>query len=341
MASIKDLAQAAGVSQMTVYRALHNYPDINPETKKRILELAKKKKYRPNLLAKGLIKGKTETIGLIIPAIDNPFIASLIYVIDHTLAERGYSLLLAISHNDEEQQRRNIYELRSRMVDGLIIIPLHQRFPRKEIRELINETFPTVVMGSISNIPVSYVTADLEQGGFDAVKYLLEMGHRRIAHICLPTESKPDGRLIGYRKALKSFRVKYQEKYVIKCDNTTTAGFKVVERILKCRPRPTAIFVYNDNVAIGVLNGLMRAGIKVPEEMSVIGFDDVEMGNLLAVPLTTVRQFIKEEATEMVNILLGQIKDKALRKKPVQKVFQTELIIRGSTAEPGITQKGG
>jgi LacI family transcriptional regulator len=358
--SLKDLAREAGVSVMTVYRALNDYPDIQAETKRRILNIARQRRYRPNLLAKGLIKGETNTIGLIVPAINNPYITSHIYFIDKLLAESNRSLLLEISHNDPEHQSKNIMEVCSRMVDGLIIIPIHNVIPYQEISDLAEENFPLVILSQKAPPGVSYVTVDLEQGAYDAVKYLIELGHRRIVHISLPriehtatktdfVKPEQDGRLIGYMKALRTYGIDFIEDYVIDCENTIEAGYRMVSELLKVRPRPTAVFLYNDNVAIGLLNGLLQAGINVPQDMSVIGFDDVELSRLLPVPLTTMGQFIELEATELVNLVLEQIMEPQSQRKPRYKLIPTELIARASTGPPpqvslfqnnGVREKG-
>ncbi|MBW1972210.1 MAG: LacI family transcriptional regulator [Deltaproteobacteria bacterium] len=330
--TIKDIAKIAGVSHTTVYRALNNKPRISKETRKRILGIANRLKYQPNVLARGLIIKKTKTLGLIITTIRNPFYSELAQVIEETARNLGYSLILGCTNYDLNIEREHINILKGKGVDGIIFTSAHVKDPNLE--ELKKEEFPFVLLNrrctgcsELSKIP--QVLIDNEMGGFLAVEHLIRIGHTRIGIIAGSEESSVTlERIEGAKKAFKHYGLFFDDSLITKGNFLMPSGKIGLKDLMDSSSPPTAIFALNDYMAIGVMEEAHNLGLRVPEDLAVVGFNNIEFASFYNVSLTTIGQKKKEMGEEATKILVNMVEGKT--EKSGIKKFTPNLIIRNS-----------
>jgi DNA-binding LacI/PurR family transcriptional regulator len=331
--SIKDIARLAGVSHCTVSRALHNSPLINANTKERIREIARKTGYVPNEVARSLVQRSTRTVGVVVTTIADPFIGEVVEGIERTANEHGYSVILANSHAEPDLEMKVVDGFSQRRVDGIIVAA--SRVGALHGKRLAGTQVPIVLINNqhrgtfAHSVGIDNVTASAELVG-----HLLDLGHRRIAYIGdrLGLESDAE-RFSGYRVRYKEARIPIDEKLVLRGDGKAEEGERVAGRLLDMREPPTAIFCYNDMTALGALRAAADRGLRVPQDVSIAGFDDLFVASYTSPPLTTVRQPKQQMGQRAMSILFellhGGEADSSL-------LLPGELIIRGSTASPGI-----
>jgi LacI family transcriptional regulator len=328
--TIKDVAIKAGVSITTVSHVVNKTRFVSKELCDRVFAAMEELNYHPNTLARSLRMGETKTIGLIIPDNSNPFFAELARIIEDIGFENGYSVILCNSDDILEKESAYINMLIAKQIDGVIFIATGSNPGR--LTELIKRNIPVVVIDrNISNAAVDVVLVDNEKGGFDAVNYLLGLGHKRIACITGPSKLTPSiGRVKGYRKALKQAGIPVREYYIVSGDFRPLSGETATIYLLKLPEPPTAIFVCNDLMALGALRALRNAGLSVPKDISILGFDDIDLADEITPPLTTVAQPIAELATSAVEILIFRIQESMPRSDRQRKVLNGWLVIRES-----------
>lgn len=328
--TIRDVAAAAGFSVNTVSRALNDKPDVSPATKSRVLEAAHRLGYRPNKLARGLRSNKTQTIGVIVADIANPFFGAVVKGVEQAARERNWSLILGNADENYEREKEAIQVMLAEQVDGLLITPCQKE--RKTIENLKCTGLPFVLLGRrFDDLATDYVVPDEVQGGFLATKHLLEMGHTRIAMINAPLYiSSAQKRLEGYKKALNQYGVKVDESLITSQALTVEEGYRVAKSILRSSHRPTAVFAYSDFVAFGVMKAIREAGLRIPEDIAVVGFDDVEFSSCLEVPLTTIESPKERMGREATKVLLEKIENKTHDSRREIKL-EVKLIVRQST----------
>jgi LacI family transcriptional regulator len=327
--TIKDIAKKADVSANTVSRALNDRGEISEETKQKVLRIAKELGYIPNSLARGLVSRRTKTIGVTVGDNRNPYFAGIVKAIEDAARERGYNIILCNTDEDYDKEKEIIRLLREKMVDGLLITPVDRK--GEDIRELRRINFPFVLISRyIDGLKTDYVVNDNVTGAYLAVKCLIEKGHRRIGHIAGPSPiSAGTDRFKGYEKALDESGIEYDESLVIWNNVKIEDGQRSMEELLKMDDRPTAAFTFSDYVALGALRAIHDAKLKIPDDIALVGYDDVEFSPFLEVPLTTVHQprvRIGEMATE---ILIDKIEGKSSGGTH-QVILQPELVIRSS-----------
>lgn len=310
--TMAELAEKCGYSKATVSRALANDPRVKPETKALILEMAKKYNYQPHAVASNLARRRTKTIGLMFPkaprTIADPFFLEYLHGVSETLFEEGYSLL--IPQVRQQRVTETIGQLIAhRRVDGVILT--EPRLEDERIALLQKNNVPFVFLGSTVNTDVSWVDGDNRGGIAQGVRKLGALGHKRIATITgeagLVSTQK---RYLGYQDGLKDLSLEFDQDLVWSGDFTRQAGYTAVVNNLK-RIRAgdvTAILACNDLMAIGAIQALKEARIKIPEQVSVMGFDGIEVGKYLSPPLTTVQQPVYRLGQEVAKVLLGQIR---------------------------------
>ncbi len=331
--TIRDVAVAAGFSVNTVSRALNEKPDVSEKTRRAILEAAKKMGYRPNRLARGLRSNKTQTIGVIVADIANPFFGAVVKGIEQAASKQGLSIILANSDETCKREAKAIQVMLSEKVDGILITPCQKE--RKTIIDLKQSGLPFVLLGRcFDDLSIDYVIPNDMYGGFLATKHLLEIGHTRIAIVNAPLYiSSAKHRLKGYKKALSQYGVKVDESLITSQALTVKEGYRVARSILRQAHRPTAIFAYSDFVAFGVMKAIREAGLRVPEDIAVVGFDDVEFSSCLEVSLTTVVSPKERMGREGLKILVAKLKDGHQKsKKAVKLKLGVELAVRQSSA---------
>jgi LacI family repressor for deo operon, udp, cdd, tsx, nupC, and nupG len=334
MVRLKDVAQRAGVSVMTVSKALRNATDISTATRARIRQLADQMGYVPDSTAQGLRTRRTKLFGLVISAATNPIYARVVMAIEERAHELGYQIILAHSLNNTEREDVIVRRLLSRRVDGLFIAPVYRLAPTALIYdELLRRGTPTVLLGHRAPFCSQFLNVETDDlmASSAATKYLLELGHRQIAFLAGPPAS-PSAleQFEGYKQALREARIELDDRLVFAAGTTIEEGEKTALQMLNESPKVTAIQAVSDLIAIGAANIFLNQGVKIPQALSIVGFGNVLTSEHFRVPLTTVRQpkfRLGTAAVEsMVQLLRGQ--------RPETKRLPAELIIRQSTAPP-------
>jgi len=334
--TIKDIARAAGVSHPTVSRALRDHPAIAPETVARIKRIAEDMGYTPSALARGLKTNRSQALGVIVSRIDDPFFSEVLQGIEDVLRGEGYSLFLAASNRDPEREQAIIQAMGERRVDGVIVCSPHVSLEHG--RQLKRFGVPIVVVNNEAAEEYRYsIYHDDYYGSQEVTRHLIHLGHRRIAYLGNAASSRTtQDRLAGFRKAMNEAGLPIPEEYIFQAPNSTPDGGMIgAHYFLNLPIRPTGIVCFNDVIAIGVLRGLQEAGLRVPDDCSVAGFDNIAFSELVTPPLTTFHQpkyQLGQSAAHMMMQLLDA--DAEAPESPRILVLRGELLPRASTAPP-------
>ncbi len=330
--NIKDIAKIANVSHTTVSRALNDKSRIRKETKEKILSIARELGYRPNFIAKSLVLRRTKTLGLVITNIANPFYTELAQGIEKTATRFGYNIILCSTQSDISTEKQHIEMLRSKGVDGIIFSSAHMEDPN--IVALAEEEFPIALVNRRTYHPVvkekvDYVGVDNILGGFLAVEHLIRLGHKRIGMIGGSAESSVGiERIEGGKKALQTYGLEQKSEYLLEGNFLKRSGYEKGKQFLKMVEIPTAIFVANDYMALGVYQALLEEGVRIPEDIALIGFNDIEFSSIQGIELTTIGQKKFEMGAVVVEMLVERI-EKGNGRGPAKEVLlMPELIIR-------------
>jgi LacI family transcriptional regulator len=329
MATLSEVAEQAGVSPTLVSRYLNNRIELPAATRERIDAAIARLDYRPNLLAKRLSTGKAEAISLVTSEIANPFFAELAAAIEAEAERHGYAVYISSTRGDNARAVNAIRRLKDQHVDGLIMMTNHPDDGR--LASLLRSQKNIVLVDEdIPGVTVPRIFVDNEHGAWVAANHLIEAGHRDIAVI-----GGPDGlltvreRLAGFKRAIREHRIRVRSDWVMLGDYSREFGFAAMQRLLNAPRRPTAILACSDYIAVGVLSAVHQRGLVVPNDLSLVGFDDMPFAELVDPPLTTVRQPVAEMgriAFERLLALLNQAEVPALTRLPV------ELVVRRSVA---------
>ncbi len=329
--TIKDIARRANVSHTTVSRALNNKSRIKSETKEKILSIAKQLNYRPDFIARSLVMKRTKTLGLVITTIANPFYTELSQGIETMAINLGYNIILCSTNYELSAEKKYIDMLESKGVDGIIFTSAHMGDPN--IIGLAEEGFPIILVNrrtyhSSVREKVDYIGVDNIRGGFLAVEHLIKLGHERIGVIGGSSESSVGyERLEGGKKALATYGLEVIGDYFLEGDFLRGSGYQGGKRFLEMDKPPTAIFATNDYMALGTYQAIMEAGIKVPEEIALIGFNDIEFTSMKGIELTTIGQKKYEMGALAVKTLVERIEGRKSG-PPEEIILDPELIIR-------------
>ncbi len=334
MVRLKDIARHAGVSVMTVSKALRDASDVSAATKARIKALAQQMGYVPDSSAQGLRTRKTKLLGLLIPTTLNPAFARIVSAIEERVHELGYDLLLAHTQNLPGREEACLRRFLSRRVDGLFITPVYRFEAEARIyQEVLVRKVPTVLLGPPAPFCKSFVSVETDElsASYTATQHLLKLGHKRIAYLTGPQVAPwAHERFEGYRRALREAGIEVDDKLVFAAGSTIEDGTKAGLQMLNESCRATAVQAVSDQVAIGFAEALFHQGFKIPDDMSLVGYGNIMAAEYYRVPLTTIRQpkyRLGLAAVEaMVNLLKGlHVENKRL---------SAELIERKSTAAP-------
>lgn len=328
---IVDIAREAGCSINTVSRALNDMPGVSAGAKARVLAAAERLHYTPSRVARSLLASSTKTLGLVVTDCTNPFYARAIRAVEDFAFARDYSVILCNSGEDYQREMRAIRMLLESRVDGILITPVQG--PYEHIAELLDRRIPFVLVGRrFEMLDTPYVTSDNVGGARTAVSHLLSLGHRVVGHVTGRQEiSSVAERLAGFCQALQEHGLPLDSALVVRGERDVEGGLACARQLLACRPRPTAIFAYNDLQALGVLRAARELRLRVPEELAVVGFDDIELSAFFEVPLTTVAQPTYELGRRAVEMLFQLMHD-PLSAKDRQVILHPELIVRSSSA---------
>jgi LacI family transcriptional regulator len=334
--TIKDIAKALGLSTSTVSRALRDSYQISPETKKLVLEYAKKINYSPNPIALSLKEKRSRSIGVIVCEIANSFFSQAINGIESIAYDRGYNVIITQSHESYEREVLDLQFLASRSIDGLLISVSSETRDLNHLMELQNKGLPIVFFDRIlENTETHKVMVNNFQGSFDATTHLIKNGYRHIAHLANSDSlSITKERIAGYREALKEHGLEVIESYIQHCAHGGMIYQEVehaLDEIMKHEIKPEAFFAAGDKLTTGFLRYFKAKGIKVPEDIAIAGFSNLDLTDLLNPPLTVVRQPAFEMGKAAANLLLSNIESKRPLNEFQKIVLEPELLIRDSS----------
>ena len=329
--TLSDIAKDLKVSVVTVSKVLRNQGRISARTRDRVLKRAKELDYRPNLVARSLVTRRTYTIGLLLPDFTHPFFAEIAKAVAETVRPRGYHVIISYFEEDPALERIEADSLLSRRVDGLILASSQLPGRLELFKQLRIRKLPLVLIDRpIDGVRASFVGVDNDAVGNLATTHLIQQGCRRIAHLRGPNIGLAAKRLNGYRAALKKHKMKAPANYVVDAGFQDQTGYEAMKQLLKTNPRPDGVFGYNDPVAIGAIKTLLEAGLRVPEDVAVVGAGNVHYSDALAVPLTTIDQKTREIGARAAELLLKQIESKR-PPRAAKILFVPELVPRKST----------
>ncbi len=332
-ATIKDIARAANVSPTAVSMALNSRTGVSDATRQRIQAIAREMDYQPNYFAQSLISRKSHSIGLIVTSISDPFYPELALGVEEVVIERGYSTILCNTKRSLEIERHVLDMLRSKNVDGVILATATRDDPH--IQPLLDMRFPFVLVNRvITEFPaarkVNYVIMDSYSGAYEAGKHLYRLGHERIAIIAgsLQTSTGTE-RINGTLQALKDSGLDYDRSFLVECGFEREAAYQESLRLLDQNPPPSAFFAHDDNMVLGVREAVLERGLRIPEDIALVGYDNIQTTALSGIDLTTITAKQYEMGALGAKILLDIIED-TTRNMINQITLETELIIRKS-----------
>ncbi len=328
MPTIQEVAKKAGVSPTTVSHVINNSRFVADETRQRVEAAMEELHYRPNALARSLRRGQTHTLGLILPDNSNPFFAEIAHSIETAAFEQGYSVILCNTEDDLDKEDLYVDVLSNKQVDGMIFVAAGNQ--TGSLHALLRHKLPVVIVDrDLPEVDVDAVLTDNQQGGYLATQHLIALGHQRIGCIAGPSHLTPSAqRVTGYREALMEAGLAVDDALIVRGDFHPESGCRAARALLDCHDAPTAIFACNDLMAVGVLRTVLELGRRVPDDLMIVGFDDIELASYTTPALTTVAQPKVEMGKQAVQMLIERMADK---NRPLQrKVLQPKLIIRGS-----------
>ncbi len=331
-ATIKDVARESGVSVCTVSRVLNNtYRNkVSEETRQRVLDVSKKLGYRPSLIARGL-KGKTTNlVGLVVPDIAASFVANTLMGIQSVAEDYGYSILVYATLGNPQKDIDYLRILQEKRVDGILWLPLNQ--PIHEVfEEVANDLHVLQIYNHLEGLKAPALLVNQFKGGYMATDYLIKKGHQRIAHFSAANVTDMHGvqRLTGYKEALKTHNINPDEQIIIETGYHWDGGYKAAERLLKlpAKKRPTALFASTDMVAWGAIKRFKQAGLSIPDDIAVVGYDDIYIADKIDPPLTTISQPKEKLGQVAMDIMLQAISGEPM----TSMLFDPELIVRCSS----------
>lgn len=330
--SIKDIARMLNISVATVSRALHDRYDVNPETKRKVLELAERLNYRPSSHAIGLLKKRTHTIGLVVPEIDNQFFSETINGLENVAYQQGYNVMIFQSQNIYEREVKIIDQLIGARVDGIAISIGSTTEDFRHLNMLKELDIPLAMFDRVSDEVYGHkIINDNFEGGYKAGEFLIQHGRRRIAHIAGPQTLKLTRlRMQGFKAALRDAQMDMPPEYFLHTSFRMEDSYQIALDLLRLPEPPDAIFAVSDYVALGVLKAARQLNIQIPQELALIGFSNLAVGPLLEPSLTTISQQPHEMGEETARILLENIESGNKDFKLQTRIFKPELIIRNS-----------
>ncbi len=339
--TLRDIAALARVAPMTVSRVINQSGYVSRELRERVERAIEQLEYHPNALARSLKARRTRVIGILLPDIANPFAAELAGSIQEVLLERGYSAFITTTDQKAEREQAALSAFFEHRVDGVIIATVQTKASAEALRKFTRRGMPIVTVGRALNMPATdRVTADYWKGGYDAVEHLIRLGHKRIAFIGASLlRAGALRRFQGYLDALRDHNLPVQEELIIGAHpdlgpgySTQTDGYEGMKRLLQLPLPPTAVFARNDFTALGAMCAVRDHGLSIPQDVAIVGFDNIPMARSFTPSLTTVDQSTAEQGRKAALMLLERIEG-TVQGDPREVCFDCRLIVRESTAK--------
>lgn len=338
-ATLSDIAATVGVAPMTVSRVVNGTGYVSDEMRDKVMTAVKKMSYRRNGLARNLKRQRTDTVGLVLGDISNPYSTELANAVRESLSFRGYNLFICISEHSAKEDITAFESLADHNVDGIIVATRSNKEGDERLAAIADSNIPIVVVGrDFHHDLVDFISADNLTGGFEATRHLIDLGHRRIAFIGAAYENRNSlKRLQGYLNALETHGIKIDERLItgrkgsssdVPGYSTEKIGYEGMKRLLSLPDPPTAVFARNDFTAVGAMTAIKETGLSIPQNIAIIGFDDTPLAVHTVPPLTTVRQPMHLQGQIAAEMLLRRIAGVSERES---RVLDCELIIREST----------
>lgn len=331
--TIKDIAKKVNLHHTTVSRALRNYPNVNPKTREIILKAAHELNYHPNTFAVNLRSRHSSVIGIIVPELHHDFFSNIVAEITQTAGFEGYSVLICQSNEDYLQEVRNVSALISNRVAGVIATISQHTTHSEHFKNIEKAGIPLIFLDRYcEDCHASKVLPDFYGGAYQVVEHLIKSGCKRIAHIGGPKHiSGVVQRLNGYKAALRDYKLPFQGELVIHGEFTPEWGVFATDRFLNLPERPDGIFAIDDEVAMGSMIRIKTEGLKIPDDIAIVGFDNDRISEFTDPALTTVDIQRKEVAKKAIELLMRRLQNKQKSNKPVTEITATKLIIRESS----------
>lgn len=342
MPTLKDVARRAGVSISTVSHVINRYSDIPAETQDKVWDAVRALDYHPNALARNLVSRRSHLLGLVVPGwagMRHPFLYAVVCGVAESVTDTDFGLTLSVAEDDERSWHIQARRWREQRLEGLIAMGIAEDHP--VAKAILDSGIPAVLVDTVLEGPrVSWVKSNDVEGAASAMRHLLNLGHRRIAYIHGIGGKICEERMEGYRQELAEAGIPFDERLVEVGDFTKLGGYRATNRIL-ARESPTALFSSSDLMAFGAMDCLRDRGLRLPEDVAVIGFDDIDAASHVTPALTTVKQFGDRMGRAASDTLLQLVKGKSVRPQPV--LVETELVVRhscGSTRSPWSNRAG-
>ena len=328
--TLEDIARALNVSKMTVSRAINNHPEINSETRARVLAAARKMNYRPNQFARALTSKHSYLIGIVVPDLMHSYFAEICRGVESQARPAGYQNLICSTDEEARKELEEIEALWTR-TDGLIVASSLTANEAKPYRKLVNEGGKIVLIDRLlDGLRCPVVTTDDVQVGLLATEHLIKLGHQKIGHLRGTSASTSQGRLEGYKQAMGHARLRVDKAMVHECGFTESDGREAMNDWIAQGNLPTAIFAANDPAAIGAMSALNDAGLEVPNDVAIVGAGNIHYGDILRVPLTTVSWSTAAMGQSAAELLLELIDGKKTSAKSRRVTIPPELVVRRS-----------
>jgi len=329
---MKDIAEDLGLSIVTVSKVLRDHPDIGEETRERVLRRVKELNYQPNILARSLVTGRSFLVGLIVPDLIHPFFAEIAKSLSAVIRSKGYSLIVSASEEDGELEAREIRQLQARRLDALVIASTRTRVP--ELEEPEQDAVFVLLDRKVPGAHAHFLGVDDKAIGRMATEHLIEVGCRRIAHIRGRDTSTAVQRYDGYREALAAHGLEYDESLVVSRSSvdvgSTEQGAEAMKTLLAREVRPDGVFCFNDPLAVGAMRSIHEAGLRIPQDIAIIGCGNLHYDDMLRVPLSSIEQHSRKLGEQAGELLLSLIAAKQ-KPKPETYILEPELVVREST----------
>jgi LacI family transcriptional regulator len=330
-ATIYDVAREAGVSMATVSRVMNGNPNVKPTTRKKVLAAIEQLGYRPNAVARGLASKKTTSVGVIIPDISRTFFAELARGIEDIATMYKYNIILSSSDQNEEKEIQLYNNLLSKQVDGIVF--MGGKITENHVNQFKQSSVPVVLAATVEESGlIAQVNINYEQASYDATKQFISRGHKNIGMLTGNLEDSINRqKLSGYRRALEEAEIAFKEESVKIGDYTYASGLEAMEEFLQLEDRPSAIFVGTDEMALGVIHAALDRGIKVPEQIEVVGFDNTRLAEMVRPTLSTVVQPMYDIGAVSMRLLTKLMNKEKVEEQTV--VLPHSIMYRNSTKE--------